>query len=85
MDRPKTGFGGPLAKMAGREPLRDWAESLLDERRLRREGFFRPEPIRASLQEHLSGKRDCTFICGTFSCFMWLQEYHKVVDKSYYN
>jgi hypothetical protein len=33
------------------------AEGLLNEDRLRREGFFRPEPIRELWAEHLSGQR----------------------------
>ncbi|WP_457571547.1 asparagine synthase-related protein [Desulfovulcanus sp.] len=39
-------------------PLRDWAESLLNEARLRQEGFFDPAPIRQKWHEHLSGKRN---------------------------
>ncbi|MBZ5565650.1 MAG: asparagine synthetase B, partial [Acidobacteriia bacterium] len=41
-----------------RGPLRDWAEELLDEARLRREGYLRPEPVRALWREHLSGQRN---------------------------
>lgn len=51
-DRPKAGFGLPLADwLTG--ALRDWAEALLDERRLREEGFFRPEPVRALWEAQL--------------------------------
>lgn len=57
VERPKAGFGIPLGDWL-RGPLRDWAESLLDVRRLREEGFFRPEPIRARWAEHLGGTRD---------------------------
>ena len=51
------GFGVPIDTWL-RGGLRDWAESLLDERRLAREGLFRPEPIRAAWQAHLKGTRN---------------------------
>jgi asparagine synthase (glutamine-hydrolysing) len=57
VERPKQGFGIPLAAWL-RGPLRGWAESLLAEARLRREGWFQPEPIRLRWQEHLSGRRN---------------------------
>ena len=41
-----------------RGPLREWAEDLLDESRLRREGFFNPELIRVKWAEHLAGTRN---------------------------
>jgi asparagine synthase (glutamine-hydrolysing) len=56
MDRPKQGFAVPIGHwLCG--PLRDWAEALIAEPRLRNEGFFNPAPIRTMWQEHLSGQR----------------------------
>lgn len=54
--RPKSGFGAPVGDWL-RGPLRDWAEAQLDERRLREEGHFHPEPIRTIWNEFLGGQR----------------------------
>jgi asparagine synthase (glutamine-hydrolysing) len=57
IERPKMGFSIPLDRWL-RGPLRDWAESLLSQRRLSGEGFFEPGPIRLIWAEHLSGRRN---------------------------
>lgn len=54
-DSPKMGFAIPLDSWL-RGPLRDWAESLLDEKKLDSDGFFEPRRIRAKWNEYLSGR-----------------------------
>jgi asparagine synthase (glutamine-hydrolysing) len=56
-ERPKQGFAIPLEEWL-RGPLRDWAEALLDERRLLDESFLDAGTVRRKWQEHLSGSRN---------------------------
>ena len=74
IERPKAGFGIPLGDWL-RGPLREWVEGLLDEGRLRREGFFNVQYIRAKWQAHLEGKRNNqTFLWSILMFQVWLEE-----------
>ena len=63
VDRPKAGFGVPLAEWL-RGPLRDWAETLLHPKRLRDEGYLDPKPIRELWEQHLAGQ-------GSWAYHLW--------------
>jgi asparagine synthase (glutamine-hydrolysing) len=54
VERPKMGFALPLDGWL-RGPLRAWAESLLDESALRREGYLDASAVRSAWQQHLAG------------------------------
>jgi asparagine synthase (glutamine-hydrolysing) len=59
-ERPKTGFAVPLYRWL-RGPLRDWAESLLAEPRLKREGYLNPLPIRQVWKSLLAGRSEWAY------------------------
>lgn len=74
VDRPKMGFGIPLDAWL-RGPLRDWAENLLAEDRLRLEGYLNPVPVRAAWKAHLAGQASYGYRLWSMLMFQaWLEQ-----------
>jgi asparagine synthase (glutamine-hydrolysing) len=62
-ERSKMGFGVPLDSWL-RTSLRDWAEALLDPKRMKEEGFFDSAAVRRKWDAHLQG-------CGNWQYHLW--------------
>jgi asparagine synthase (glutamine-hydrolysing) len=57
IERPKMGFGVPISSWL-RGPLKDWAESILSEEKIKNAGLLNYEIIKKKWDEHQSGKRN---------------------------
>jgi len=73
IERPKQGFSLPIAEWL-RGPLREWAEELLNESRLKNEGYFYPKPIRNAWEEHLKGNNMHNQLWGILMFQAWLEK-----------
>jgi asparagine synthase (glutamine-hydrolysing) len=76
-ERPKKGFSLPVGEWL-RGPLREWAEALLQEDRLKREGYFDSAAARKLWAEHLSGQRDVENATWALLMFQaWLERWRR--------
>jgi asparagine synthase (glutamine-hydrolysing) len=73
VERPKMGFAVPLYAWL-RGPLRDWAEGLIEESRLRSEGYLDVGLVRSRWQEQLSGRHNWQYQLWNVLMFeAWLE------------
>lgn len=74
IDRPKMGFGVPLDSWL-RGPLKTWSETLLEESRLKSEGYLNHMPIQQAWQAHVDGRRNQAYPLWNVLMFQaWLAE-----------
>lgn len=72
-ERPKMGFGVPIDCWL-RGPLREWTESLIQEDRLKFEGFLHPKRVQHLWKQHLSGRRNHAAVLWSILMFQsWLE------------
>jgi len=76
INRPKKGFGVPIAKWV-RGPLKELFQDSLSYHRIKQEGFLNPEFVTALLQDHLENKKDNRKKLWTLLVWeLWLSHYH---------
>ena len=75
IERPKMGFGVPIGKWL-RGPLKDWAFDLMNEQRLKQEGFLNYQPIIKKWNDHQSGIRNWQdHLWGVLMFQAWLNKW----------
>ena len=57
IERPKMGFGVPIDIWL-KHDLKDWAEDLINEKKLINEGIFNVKSVRKMWEDHLTGKKN---------------------------
>tara|TARA_Y100000031_G_scaffold157149_1_gene216775 strand:+ start:5170 stop:7032 length:1863 start_codon:yes stop_codon:yes gene_type:complete len=77
INRPKKGFGIPVAKWIRKE-LKGLALELLEESKIKKQGIFNYPYIKQLLNEHFSGHRDNRKLIWTLMIFqMWQEKWMK--------
>lgn len=75
IERPKMGFTIPLDQWL-RSSLREWADGLLDEHKLKQQGYFNPQLVRQRWDEHLKGSHNWHYSLWSVLMFQsWLESH----------
>ncbi|MFO7560897.1 MAG: asparagine synthase (glutamine-hydrolyzing) [Desulfobacterales bacterium] len=77
IERPKTGFSIPIDSWL-RGPLKEWAEELLDEDRLKSEDILNPVLVRNAWKDHLSRKQNLQYPLWDVLMFQAWKEQHTI-------
>jgi len=76
IQRPKKGFGVPIAKWI-KGPLRELFGDLLSPDRIKREGFLNPDYVATLLRDHLLNRKDNRKQLWTLLVLeLWVNRYH---------
>lgn len=74
LDRPKKGFSVPLAYWL-RGPLKEWACELLNNQKIKQQGFLNIDLVSQYWREHQSGKRNWHYTLWSVLMFQaWLEQ-----------
>jgi asparagine synthase (glutamine-hydrolysing) len=75
LDRPKWGFGSPIAEWL-RGSLRELPREVLLDRASVNRGWFREESLRSMIDDHVSGRRDnATKLWALIQLELWLRTF----------
>jgi asparagine synthase (glutamine-hydrolysing) len=79
INRPKKGFGVPIAKWI-KGPLKGLFEDLLSFNRIKQEGFLNPEYVTTLFQDHLANRKDNRKQLWTLLVWeLWVNRYHPLL------
>jgi asparagine synthase (glutamine-hydrolysing) len=82
VDRPKTGFGIPLAEWL-RNDLREWMCDLVNRNAIEAHGLFSWAPIERAMKEHLSGRSNQAYRLWSVLMFQaWYRRYTGIHAES---
>ncbi len=75
LQQPKAGFAAPVDYWLARD-LKEMVDDLLSESQIEKRGLFRPEVVRAFVDEHRSGAQDWSMqIWQLLTLELWMQTF----------